>query len=56
MCLALIAAAVSCGKSKKSLDCMLFLILASKDQGNDQTQNADSCHHSQDGWNAEFTL
>ena len=35
---------------------MLFRILAPKDQGNDQTQDADSRHHSQNGWNAEFTL
>jgi len=51
-----VAAAISSGKSKKSLDQMLFGIFASKDQGNDQTQNADSGHQSQDGWNAESTL
>jgi len=43
-------------KPKKLLDQLLFRVLASKDQGNNQTQNANNCHHSQDGWNAEFTL
>src|SRR5450759_379449 len=34
----------------------LFGVLASKDQGNYQAQDADTCHHSQDGWNAELTF
>jgi len=34
----------------------ILRILATKDQSHDQTQNAHSRHHSQDGWHAEFTL
>ena len=51
-----IAASAGEGKPRKSLDHVLFRIFAPKDQSDDQTQNADSHHHSQDGWNAEFTL
>ena len=51
-----IAASAGEGKPRKSLDHVLFRILAPKGQSDDQTQNADSRHHSQDGWNAEFTL
>jgi hypothetical protein len=51
-----IAASAGEGKPRKSLDHVLFRIFAPKDQSDDQTQNADSRHHSQDGWNAEFTL
>jgi hypothetical protein len=52
----LIAASEGEGKPRKSLDQMLFGVFAPKDQSHDQTQDADSRHHSQDGWNAEFTL
>jgi hypothetical protein len=51
-----IAASAGEGKPRKSFDHVLFRIFAPKDQSDDQTQNADSRHHSQDGWNAEFTL
>ena len=51
-----IAASAGEGKPRKSFDHVLFRILAPKDQSDDQTQNADSRRHSQDGWNAEFTL
>ena len=51
-----IAASAGEGKPIKSLDHVLFRIFAPKDQSDDQTQNADSRHLSQDGWNAEFTL
>jgi hypothetical protein len=56
MSVAFVATAVSSRKPKKLLARMLFCILAPKEQSHDQTQNADSCHHSQDGWNAEFTF
>jgi hypothetical protein len=56
MSVAFVATAVSSGKPKKSLDQVLFGVFAPKDQGNGQTQNADSRHHAQDGWDAEFTL
>jgi hypothetical protein len=51
-----IAASAGEGKPGKSLDQMLFGVLAPKDQSHDQTQNADSRYHSQNGWNAKFAL
>jgi hypothetical protein len=44
------------GKPRKSADQILFGVLAPKDRSHDQTQNADSGHHFQDDWDAEFTL
>jgi hypothetical protein len=34
----------------------IFRILASKDQGNDQTQNTDCGHHSEDCRDAELSF
>ena len=51
-----IAASAGEGKPRKFLNRVLFGIFPAKDQSHGQTQKADSCHHSQDGWDAEFTL
>jgi hypothetical protein len=51
-----IAASAGEGKPGKSLDQMLFRVLAPKDQSHNQTQDADSRHHSQDSCDAKFTL
>ena len=37
-------------------DPFLFGVFVAKDQRNHQTQSAHRCYHSQNGWNAEFTL
>lgn len=34
----------------------IFRILGSKDQGNDQAQNTDGCHHSEDRGDAKLTF
>jgi hypothetical protein len=43
-----IAASAGDGKPRKSLDHVLFRIFAPKDEGNYQTQDADSCYHPED--------
>jgi hypothetical protein len=52
----LIAVSTGAGKPRKSADHVLFRIFAPRDQRDDQTQNADSRHHSEDGWHAKFAL
>jgi hypothetical protein len=37
-------------------DPFLFGVFVAKDQRNHETQNAHRCYHSEDRWNAEFTL